>query len=642
MNLTNIFNFKYMYQNIKKSKSVILLMFILFPILTSFVASSYTNGVISLSIMSIIAMFGLIIPFILSYICFGHVYKRKTVDFVNSMPISRISLFLTNTLLGAILIGVLLLVTILLVNIAVIFTNSILPFKVMLDYFILWFTVYLFVFTVSNLAMSISGNEITTIVISSLIILLIPFMNDFTNLIHSAYSNIFVGLPDSVSEEITDEYYCQSKHCDEYKSKNIYYLNSHISNNSATNFVYSRFSSFLTNDNLYKTNEIHLMLIMSVIYIILGLFIYNNKKMEITETSVKSYKVHTFIKCLTLFPFMSLFVYLLMHHEVTDSILLLIFFAIILGYYYAYDLITKKGIQNFKNSIVYFLAFFIITCGFVYLESYNENEDLIIDFADIDNVEIKSEDNIVNEFNMTKVNDRDIIKMILIYNLFPVDGDLYVVEYNIGNKKMISNVMLSDQFIEGLTTKLHEKKLDDKMIWLKATDSFALTIEGTLYNKKDLQDFDKYYSATGKFTGRQSAIVLYYYDKKNHLVKSDGVVLNDALSNYLYEFNNQKNISKIKEIKKMNKNIYIDVIDLNGSFINVSGKENDVLEYLKCNQFDKVDLRKPWITFNITIDNRLYTIIDNNTDNFYEYFQKKGVDFNQNSPTTAEGFDFYD
>ena len=107
MNLMKLFNLKYLMQNIKKSKMAIILFLAVVPIftaLTIILNSSYYHALefYELGLANIIFMY--ITPFILSFCLFGYVYKKKDIDFVCSMPISRKSIFVTNTIGGIILI----------------------------------------------------------------------------------------------------------------------------------------------------------------------------------------------------------------------------------------------------------------------------------------------------------------------------------------------------------------------------------------------------------------------------------------------------------------------------------------------------------------------------------------------------------
>ena len=47
------------------------------------------------------------------------------------------------------------------------------------DIFLLWNVAYIFVFVVSNIAISVSANKITSVVVVLLILFLIPFLHSF-------------------------------------------------------------------------------------------------------------------------------------------------------------------------------------------------------------------------------------------------------------------------------------------------------------------------------------------------------------------------------------------------------------------------------------------------------------------------------
>ena len=92
MNLAKLFNFKYLMQNIKKSKMAIILFLSVVPIFTSLLliisaSNSYVPSFLELGSSNIIFMY--ITPFILSFSLFGYAYKKKSIDFIGSMPISR-------------------------------------------------------------------------------------------------------------------------------------------------------------------------------------------------------------------------------------------------------------------------------------------------------------------------------------------------------------------------------------------------------------------------------------------------------------------------------------------------------------------------------------------------------------------------
>lgn len=83
---------------------------------------------------------------------------------------------MTNTVGG---IGVLLILNILnclmLFLVSLISSNVFIPGRMIFDIFLLWTVAYIFVFVVSNIAISVSANKITSVVVVLLILFLIPF-----------------------------------------------------------------------------------------------------------------------------------------------------------------------------------------------------------------------------------------------------------------------------------------------------------------------------------------------------------------------------------------------------------------------------------------------------------------------------------
>ena len=106
MSLKKIFNFDYLFQNIKKSKALLLTFILLVPILSSLLIvltgiDDKSTKVFSLSELSIVGIPLLfIVPLLLSIALNGYVYKRRSVDFIGSMPINKRTIFITNTLGG--------------------------------------------------------------------------------------------------------------------------------------------------------------------------------------------------------------------------------------------------------------------------------------------------------------------------------------------------------------------------------------------------------------------------------------------------------------------------------------------------------------------------------------------------------------
>ncbi len=164
MNLAKLFNFKYFMQNVKKSKMAILLFLSVVPIFTALtiitVGKEKMLEFYELSFANIIFMY--ITPFLLSVSLFGYVYKKKSIDFIGSMPISRKSVFVTNTLGGIVLIIISQLITFVISFFAGVFTNGMIFTGMLWDIFVYQSIAYIFVFTISNLAMAMSRKSFNT------------------------------------------------------------------------------------------------------------------------------------------------------------------------------------------------------------------------------------------------------------------------------------------------------------------------------------------------------------------------------------------------------------------------------------------------------------------------------------------------
>ena len=86
MHLKNWFNFKYLYQNLKKSKGLLtFLVCAIFFINLWMVGINLLSGnyIINFSALSrVSAIIAFIFPVLLAFILFGFVFKRTTVDFI--------------------------------------------------------------------------------------------------------------------------------------------------------------------------------------------------------------------------------------------------------------------------------------------------------------------------------------------------------------------------------------------------------------------------------------------------------------------------------------------------------------------------------------------------------------------------------
>lgn len=334
MNLTKLFNLKFLKQNLKKSKGQLILFLSIVPIftfltlmmsLTDSQGEVYTTA--NISIINILGMY--VIPVILSINLFGYVYKRKSVDFINSMPINKETIFVSNTIGGVFLIVLMQIINMFgLFIIKSMFAESIILTSVIWDSFIIMTISYIFVFTATNIAMSLAGNILTQIVITLLILFLIPFtVSSFNNTFFEKqieYSLIENGNPIGiirVKDEINET--------TPYRIIRLIFTNS--------------FDQFYNAKSLGRTG------FLSIAYIIIGILTFKNRKFENAEQSFENMYVHFFVKALTIFPMIMLLC--LFNYWEAGIAIVLFCLALIIAYYFIYDVITSKKIKFVPSAI---------------------------------------------------------------------------------------------------------------------------------------------------------------------------------------------------------------------------------------------------------------------------------------------------
>lgn len=358
MNLTSLFNFNYLKENIKKSKAIILLCMLLLPILNGIIllmhGSTGDNFVASIYDVSGIILFGMyVISIVLSITLFSFIYKKGAVDFTLSMPINKRQIFLTNTIGGMAIILIMQIINfIVMLLVSLIYSNIIVSYKMLFDILLMYSISYIFVFVCTNIAASVSSNKITTIVVTLLIMFLIPFISTFIN------SNAFTyyGNSDVKVECINDSckpknYYCDTVKCEIDKKNNIYTANIRKYDNVTYTLPYEFIKDNLfgfESDNRVNTSIIK-MIILSIIYIIVGTVLFSNKRFEIVGTSFRSEKVHILVRTLTTIPIVCLAYVVLKNSSISsyDIFSIVLLFVLIFTYLIIYDLITRKKVTNF-------------------------------------------------------------------------------------------------------------------------------------------------------------------------------------------------------------------------------------------------------------------------------------------------------
>ena len=388
MNLMKLFNFKYLMQNIKKSKMAIILFLAIVPIftaLTIILNSSYYYALefYELGLANILFMY--VTPFILSFSLFGYVFKKKDIDFMCSMPISRKSLFVTNTIGGIALILISQFITFAISGLLGLMTDTVVFTGMIWDLFLYQSLAYIFVFTAANLAMAVSGNVITQIVVTVLILFLVPATIFYSDLWQNSYYDLVDG---------------------SYKI-NANYTIRNVRTYTAPSLIFGAVNSYWQYEpSVLSTVK---MIVLSVVYGVIGYFMFEKKKMENAGESFEKSNTHFLVKALTLVPFAMMIAACIEDYE-GQPILFLI--AIAAVYYFIYDLITNKKHKFWKSVGMLIISLAITTCVYGAIAKVADDANPKIEMDDIKSITI---DQIA--YNMYGLNyeitDREIIETLL-------------------------------------------------------------------------------------------------------------------------------------------------------------------------------------------------------------------------------------
>lgn len=372
------FNINYLKENLKKSRGLLAFLFGLIPLvdilllIISVMENKENIYLFTFNNISMVTMIGLyILPLILAFALFSFVFKQKSVDFVMSKPINRKSIYITNIFGGILVLTLFMLLNTLIFGLFGLFCKSlVIPLPLLFDYFLYWLIAYLFVFVVSSLAITLSGNAIGSIVIILLIICMYPFLTNTQNYFNDSHSrNSYITCTDKECKP--ENYKCYTNSCIEHLTDNEYLVNGYKKNNA----IYTAPVYFLNNiDNtIYQSNSLIKMTILSILYLILGYYFFKTRKMENNEISFKKEGMHYFIKTLTIIP-VTFILYLLIKNS--GAIGLLVSVITILIYYGIYDLITRKELYQIRKSIFICLASFGIIVGcFGFKDLFENNKE---------------------------------------------------------------------------------------------------------------------------------------------------------------------------------------------------------------------------------------------------------------------------
>ena len=626
MNLKALFNFNFLKENVRKSKGLLAFLLGVIPIINIIflivLLTTSSSNLLEFDIVSFLTYAGIIfIPLSLSVTLFGFVLKKKSVDFILSKPISRKSLFITNTLGGILVILVFMIINTLIFGLfGLVFESLTIPFGLLVDYFLFWFISYVFMFTVINLAIVLSGNLITSIVVALIILLIVPYLNGINYITQDYYSgNNYIICENSDCKP--ESYYCYNDDdCEEHLLNNEYrlYYGKLLTYNFTAPLVMLN-EAANNNDTFYNSMSLIKMIVLSVIYFAIGYFVFKNRKMENNETSFKSSFAHYLVKGITLFP-ICLLTYAII--EGTGAIGWLISIVGIIIYSVVYDLITRREIYKpVKSLIISALLFFLFTGVYAsYFKVFDNPEKVIkkVDSITYEGMKITDTDLINNIIK--SLLDKNTMGSSYVYNFIFTSGNTqYEVTADI-NETL--NNLLQDEL--NIWNKEKIKKFDFNRIHYMEYNDTMIPITKELKNiiKDNIHKIDEF-----DIDSLSETDTLYLYSYHNHHYESVmiPIKLDSELFNKIITYQNELFIKfreKIDYELSYNLNAYdSDVFSDEDYYVFdyvIRSNMTKFINYLKND--NKIDANKDLTYIRVYDMNKAYTITISDVQLFKEEF----------------------
>lgn len=626
MNLKALFNFNFLKENVRKSKGLLAFLLGVIPIINIIflivLLTTSSSNLLEFDIVSFLTYAGIIfIPLSLSVTLFGFVLKKKSVDFILSKPISRKSLFITNTLGGILVILVFMIINTLIFGLfGLVFESLTIPFGLLVDYFLFWFISYVFMFTVINLAIVLSGNLITSVVVALIILLIVPYLNGINYITQDYYSgNNYIICENSDCKP--ESYYCYNDDdCEEHLLNNEYrlYYGKLLTYNFTAPLVMLN-EAANNNDTFYNSMSLIKMIVLSVIYFAIGYFVFKNRKMENNETSFKSSFAHYLVKGITLFP-ICLLTYAII--EGTGAIGWLISIVGIIIYSVVYDLITRREIYKpVKSLIISVLLFFLFTGVYAsYFKVFDNPEKVIkkVDSITYEGMKITDKDLINNIIK--SLLDKNTMGSSYVYNFIFTSGNTqYEVTADI-NETL--NSLLQDEL--NIWNKEKIKKFDFNRIHYMEYNDTMIPITKELKNiiKDNIHKIDEF-----DIDSLSETDTLYLYSYHNHHYESVmiPIKLDSELFNKIITYQNELFIKfreKIDYELSYNLNAYdSDVFSDEDYYVFdyvIRSNMTKFINYLKND--NKIDANKDLTYIRVYDMNKAYTITISDVQLFKEEF----------------------
>lgn len=609
MNLKALFNFNYFKENLKKSKGLLAFFFGVVPLLNIVMLVTKGEFLATFNDISSITLIGLyVVPIILAISLMGFVFSKKNTDFVMSKPISRKTIYLTNLIGGIItLILLILLNTLIFGLVTLLFSDIIIPFGLLIDYFLYFSISYIFMFAVTILAITIAGNSIGAFALMFLIIGLVPFFA-FAKIVFRDFHSMdnYIKCTDSACKPEKYECYNDLK-CEEELGKGNYILQyDETYGNSFTaplNFLNAEI------DTVYNKSSMIKMTILSIIYSIIGFYTFKRRKMENNEISFHSELMHYVVKSLVFIP-VCFVCYAIIHDEGSGSFLIAIVGALI--YYLVYDLITRKNIFKLRKSLVIcFLTFGIMIGAYSLYNSSLEDKHIYLDKIDSINFYYHGE--------YLNIKDENIINAVI---KATTRNDMFSNAHSATIKSNNKYYTINISFTENIEKMVNEY-LYKRNVSLATTFNYN-SIDYVSDNIKITKEFKELVKETMSYIKlddlRNANKTITVYDYKNHAYQKLVIpyTLNENLDKYiLTEFNNRA-ITQFHEDKVSNISISCEAFNDEDTYAFdyvIKNNLSSFINYLKNNNIKTVGSGE------CIIYGSLYLEIGD-ANNFYEEFKK--------------------
>ena len=640
MSLTSLFKFNYLKENIKKSKAIILLCILLLPVLNGIVllmkCSTDTKFMPNIYEISGFVLFGMyIIPVILSLTLFGFVYKKGSIDFTLSMPINKKQIFLTNTIGGICIIFIMQIVNfIIMLLISLIYSNIIISYRMLFDILFIYSISYIFVFVCTNIAVSVSSNKITSIVVTLLILFLIPFISTFINSNDfSYYGNTPIKI-ECVNDSCKPlNYYCNNVKCEIDRKNNIYTTNIKKYDNITYTMPYELIKNtvFGIDGDGNINSSIIKMIFLSVIYIVVGMVLFNIKKFEVVGTSFRSEKVHILVRTLTTIPILCFSYVIIKNFSLSsyDLFSIVLLLVLIFAYLIIYDLITRKKVTNFFK-----MAVCLVVVGSIvaFVGTLTDDDEININAKDIKEISfLDDNDMVIGSTKNTEVINNSISLLLdtdsldtytYAYNIkTKVNGSMYkfTIYTTKDNYDYINNILINDkdfmkgfskyknnsvfaiEYIDGytgidnnnLSDMIVNKYKNDKNIFGSNTDDGLFDVSLYIYDNFNVRNIE--FNVSGD-KNLELGILRYYNNNTKKMFNK----LDDESSIYSYYIDNHYcsyDNELYKEISKFIIDNIDDDIDINKEYGYISIYSNNGTNVFITNKIDKLNELKSKISF---------------------------------------------